>query len=77
MQLQCQHLNPALNAWAARAKHTTVHLVTTQFPGHGCMDDLKTERSFDSQAMMCLAYSLTYYLWVFVQPVNTVDWCSN
>ena len=26
----------------------------TQFPGHGCMDDLTTECSFDSQATYCV-----------------------
>ena len=27
---------------------------TTQFPGHGCMDDLTTERSFDSLVTMVI-----------------------
>ena len=29
---------------------TTARLIATQFPDHGCMDDLTTERSFVSQA---------------------------
>ena len=28
----------------------TVCPIATRFPRHGCMDDLITERSFDSQA---------------------------
>ena len=39
-----------LNAWAARALYTITHLIPTKFPGHGCMDGLISERSFDSQA---------------------------
>ena len=27
----------------------TARVIAAQFPGHGCMDDLATERSFDSQ----------------------------
>ena len=41
------------------AQYTTAHLIASQFPRHGFMDDLITERSFDSQAprsLMCLAY---------------------
>ena len=29
----------------------TVCLIATQFPWHGCMDGLITQRSFDSEAM--------------------------
>ena len=39
------HLIPAVNA-----QYTTVRPIATQFPGHGCLDDLTTERSFNSQA---------------------------
>ena len=42
--VQCRHLIPALNAWAARAYYTTARPIATQFPGHGCMDDFATER---------------------------------
>ena len=28
----------------------TAHPIATKFAGNGCMDDLTTERSFDSQA---------------------------
>ena len=48
--IQCRHLIPTLNAWAARAVYTTACAIATQFPGLGCMDDLTTKRSFDSQA---------------------------
>ena len=48
--IQCRHLIPALYAWTARAQYTTARLIATQFLGHGCMDDLATERSFDLQA---------------------------
>ena len=45
---QCQHLIPALNAWTAR-HNIRPH---AQLPSvHGCMDELKTERSFDSKPM--------------------------
>ena len=50
MYIQCQHLIPALNAWAAREKYMTARLFATQFHGHGCMDDLTSEHGFDSQA---------------------------
>ena len=31
--------------------------IATQFPGHRCVDDLTTERSFDLRgSFMCLAY---------------------
>ena len=48
--LQCQHLIPAPNAWAVRVYNTTARPIATQFPWHGCMDDLTTEHSIDSQA---------------------------
>ena len=34
--LQCRHLIPALNAWAARPKYTTACLIVNQSSGHGC-----------------------------------------
>ena len=43
--LQCRYLIPALNAWAARAQYLTAHPAASQFPGHGRLDDLTTERS--------------------------------
>ena len=46
----CGHLIPALNAGATRAKYTTARPIAIQFYMHGCMDNLKTERGFDSQA---------------------------
>ena len=59
--IQCRHLIPALNEWAARAKFTTARPIATQFPGHGCMCDVTTERSFVSQAM-CVIYVLRLFL---------------
>ena len=41
VHVQCRHLVP----------EAIIHDRTPEFPGHGCMDDLITERSFDSQAM--------------------------
>ena len=32
-QLQCRHLIPALNAWAAQVKYTPVCQIAIQFPG--------------------------------------------
>ena len=40
-------LIPALNTIA---QYKTVHLISTQFHGHGWMDYLTTKHSFDSQA---------------------------
>ena len=37
------------------AKYATVCLIATQFAGHGCTDDLTTERSLDSQATRFIA----------------------
>ena len=53
--LQCRHLIPALNARAARTQFKTARLIATHFLGHGCMDDLATDQSFDLQAMCVFA----------------------
>ena len=61
--LQYRHIIPSLIAWAAR-KRPHARLVT-QSPGHGCMDDVTTERSFDSRGTCLndvLVSSLTCYL---------------
>ena len=36
--------------------------IATQFPGHGCMDDLTSDRSFDSQATYVIDV-LGLFLW--------------
>ena len=54
MDVQCWHLIPALNAWAN--KNACARPTATQFPGHGCMDELTNERSFDSQARRICLY---------------------
>ena len=36
---------------AAWQKYATARPIATQVPGHRCMDNLTTERSFDSQAI--------------------------
>ena len=48
--MQCRHLIFALNALTARAYYTTAHPIASQFAGHGCMEYVTTERSFESQA---------------------------
>ena len=48
--MQCQNIIPALNAWADQVLYSTACPIATQFPGHGCMNDLSTECSIDSQA---------------------------
>ena len=62
-ELQCRHLIPALNVWAARALYTTARMIDTWFHGHGCMDYLRIERRFYMKAtlrsLMCLDYFLT------------------
>ena len=62
------HLIPALNAWAALAEHTTARL-TAILGMNACMTS-NYRHSFRDLcgALMCLAYFLTYYTWVFVQP---------
>ena len=50
VSIQCRHLIPALNAWAARAYYTTARPVATQFPWHGGTYDLTIGHGFDSQA---------------------------
>ena len=42
--------------------------IVIQLLGHGCKDDLTTERSFDSQATWVVGIFVTYHLRVFVQP---------
>ena len=54
LKIQCRHIIPSLNVWAARVKHTTRGPITTNFPGLGCMYDLTTEHSFDLQATMVI-----------------------
>ena len=53
------------------------------FPGHGCVDDLITVRSFDLQATWVidvLGFFLTCYPWLFAQPGTgrrPVERCRN
>ena len=53
------------------------------FLKNGCMDDLTTERGFDSQAPLVIDVLSLYfacYPWVFVQPCTggrPVDWWRN
>ena len=55
MLLQCQHLIPALNAWAALVHYTTACPIATQFPWRGCMGDLTIEPSLGKQATWVIA----------------------
>ena len=72
LDIQCRHSIPALIVWAARAKYNTARPIATQFPGHGCMDDLTTERSLVLQALrvsfMCLAYCFYMFFMGVLQP---------
>ena len=61
-KLQCRHLIPALNAWVARAKYTTARPIATQFHGHLCVNDLTTERNFDSQITWVINVRSLYLL---------------
>ena len=51
------------------------------FPGHGCLDDLTTEGSFNLQAtFIIVGLSFIMVPWVFVQPgtgCRLVNSCSN
>ena len=40
---------------AAQAQYTTERPIADQFPGHGCMDGLVTERRFEPQATWVVA----------------------
>ena len=82
--VQCQHIIPALNAWIAREVYTTARLMATQFPGHGCMNDLTTEKKLSYirklGRVIDVLIVITCYPWVFVQPVTgkrPVDWCRK
>ena len=63
--------------WGHHGHITRPH--ATQFPGHGCMDDLKTELCFDSQAdnlSMCVCTTRNWQMSDrLVQELNvcTVD----
>ena len=83
-KVQCQHLMPAINAWATWALNMTAHSIVTKCPGHGHMDGLTTESGFDLQSYVGHQFVwltfLTYYPGVFVQPCTgrrLVDWCRN
>ena len=57
--IQCRHLIPALDAWAVRAKYTPTCPIATQFPGHGCMDDLQLNVSLIRNLrglLICVSY---------------------
>ena len=59
--LQCRHLIPALNMWAARAEYTTARSIATHFPWHGCMYDLQLNVALVRKlrgSLKCLAYFL-------------------
>ena len=68
VDLQYQHLIPALNAWAARAQYTNASPIATQFPGHGRMNNLTTEFSFDSQATLVIDVIGLFFL-------HVIHWC--
>ena len=62
----------------------TICPIATQFPGHGCMDDLTTEHSFDLQDMwdnvVLGLFLLTCHPWVIVQPGTgrrPINWCRD
>ena len=68
--------------WQHGVLYTTVRPIATQFPGHGCMEDLTTERGFDSHAVLVIdvLVLLACYPWVFVKPgtgIRPVDRCRN
>ena len=61
LELQCRHLIPALNGWAARAKYMTTCSVATHFPGHGCMNDLQLHVTLIHKlrgSLMCLSHCI-------------------
>ena len=68
--VQCRHLIPTLNVWEAWVYCTTACPIAIKFPGHGCMDDLTNERSFDLQAMWSIAL-LGLFLYLLAMGVCT------
>ena len=59
--VQCRHLIPALNAWAARAYYTTACPIASQFSGHCCIDYLEIERSFGLQVTCVIGVLGCYF----------------
>ena len=60
--------------------YTTTRLIATQITRHGCMDDLTTESSTDSQATWVVDVLGLCCPRVFVQPgtgIRPVDRCRN
>ena len=46
--------------------YTTARLIAKQFSGHGGMDDLTIERSFDSQATWVIDVLSSLFFWHFM-----------
>ena len=76
--IQCRHLISALNARAATGSPIAIRFL--------CMNARMVSRLYVALirnlrwSLMCLAYFLTCYPWVLVQPDTgrrTVDWCRN
>ena len=74
VKVQCRHLFSALNAWAVRAKYTTSRSMATQFPGHGCMDDLTTERNCDSQVTWVIVVLVLFFYILPMDVCTTRHW---
>ena len=68
-QVQSWQLIAALDEWATREEYTTARQIATQFPGHGSMYDLTTERSIDSQAMWFIDVLGFNFHW------HGIHWC--
>ena len=63
--LQCRHLIPALNAWAALAKYKTTCPIATQFPWHGCMNDLQP-----NVTLICKLRGSLMFLSYFIEIIH-------
>ena len=51
--------------------------VATQFPGHECMDDLTTERSFGSQATWVIYVSFLFFDMLSMGVCTTRHWHTS
>ena len=63
--------------WTDWAQYTTVRPIATQFPGYGCMDDLTTESSFNSQATWVIMSLIYFFDMLSLGVCTTRHWQTS
>ena len=58
-------------------EYTATHPIATQFPGHGCIYDLTTELSFDSQATWVIDVFGFLFDMIFISVCTTRHWQTS